>query len=181
MNAPMPAYRLLIRPLIATTALLLVPLVAMQFTREVQWTPFDFVFAAALILALAVPLEFVIQRTRGAYRLAAAVALLTTFLMTWVNAAVGITDSEADAFYLLVVLVGVLGAAFVRARPAGLAWVVTALAALLVLIGLGALLSGITPPHNTPPRLMALTAFFAVPLLFAAFLFRQAVRGSHGI
>ena len=181
MNAPMPAYRLLIRPLIATTALLLVTLVAMQFTREVQWTPFDFIFAAALILALAVPLEYVIQRTRGTYRVGATLALLTTFLMTWVNAAVGITDSDADALYLLVVLIGVLGAISVRARPKALAWVVTAMAVLVVLIGLGALLAGIVPPHNTPARMMALSAFFAVPLLFAAFLFRQAHRAPHGM
>ena len=31
------------------TALLIAPAVAMQFTREVQWTAFDFVFAAVLL------------------------------------------------------------------------------------------------------------------------------------
>jgi hypothetical protein len=38
------------RVLMGTAAILLVPLVAMRFTREVNWGPLDFVAAAVLLL-----------------------------------------------------------------------------------------------------------------------------------
>lgn len=166
--------RILTRPLLATAALLLIPLVAMQFTPEVQWTFSDFVFATALILAVAIPLELVVQRTHGAYRIAATLSLVTAFLLTWVNAAVGITDSPADALYPLVVLLGGIGAAVVRFRPEGLFRVIAGMVLLLGLIGGGALLAGVVPPHNSVLRLFAIHAFFAVPLLGAALLFHPA-------
>ena len=43
------AYRSAVRIAVVTTSVLLVPLVAMQFTAEVDWSPFDFAFAAALV------------------------------------------------------------------------------------------------------------------------------------
>lgn len=172
---------ILTRPLLATTALLLIPLVAMQFTPEVQWTFSDFVFATVLILAVAIPLELVVQRTHGAYRIAAALALVTAFLLIWSNAAVGITDSPADALYPLVVLLGGIGAAVVRFRPEALSRVIFGVVVLMGLIGSGALLAGVVPPHNSGLQLFAIHAFFAVPLLGAALLFRRAHRSPHGV
>jgi hypothetical protein len=45
----MTAYRSAVRVALVTTAVLLVPLVAMQFTEEVDWSLFDFAFAAVLL------------------------------------------------------------------------------------------------------------------------------------
>jgi hypothetical protein len=42
-------YRSAVRVALVTTVVLLVPLVAMQFTEEVKWSLFDFAFAAALL------------------------------------------------------------------------------------------------------------------------------------
>jgi hypothetical protein len=49
METSLTAYRSAIRVALVTTAVLLVPLVAMQFTEEVNWSLFDFAFAAALL------------------------------------------------------------------------------------------------------------------------------------
>lgn len=161
------------RPLLVT-ALLLVPLVAMQFTPEVRWTLSDFIFASVLLLGVTIPLEWVMRRSHGAYRVAAALALVTAFLLTWSNAAVGLTDSAADAFYPLTVLLGAIGATVARFRPTALAWILAGVAVILVLIGTGAVVAGIVPPYNTAPRIFAITAFFAVPLVGSAFPFKRA-------
>ena len=42
----------------SVVAILIAPLVAMQFTGEVHWTPFDFAVAAALLGATAPALRF---------------------------------------------------------------------------------------------------------------------------
>ena len=56
-----------------TTVILLVPLVAMQFTDEVDWGVFDFVFAGALLGGTGVLLELAARKPRNiAYRAAAA-------------------------------------------------------------------------------------------------------------
>src|SRR5688572_13882947 len=77
--------------------ILLLPLIAMQFTDEVDWSMFDFAFAAVLLGGLGLGLELAVRKTdNAAYRLAAAVALAAAFLLVWVNGAVGIIGSEQD-------------------------------------------------------------------------------------
>lgn len=44
--------------LIIVAGILLIPLVAMQFTNEVNWTIFDFVVAGILLYASGLMLEF---------------------------------------------------------------------------------------------------------------------------
>src|SRR5688500_13320264 len=53
--------------LLAITCILLLPLLAMRFTNEVNWTPFDFVVAGALLLGAGLAYEFLARRggTRG--------------------------------------------------------------------------------------------------------------------
>ena len=69
--------------------LLLLPLFAMQFTDEVDWTAFDFVFMGVLLGGVGLALELVVRKTRNAaYRTAAGVALATSFLLIWINGAV---------------------------------------------------------------------------------------------
>ena len=76
---------------VATALLLLVPLVAMQFTGEVAWTLSDFLIAGALLAGTG--LAFVISMrklstTRS--RLAAGVALALALLLVWMELAVGV-------------------------------------------------------------------------------------------
>lgn len=76
---------------IATGLLLLIPLVAMLFTREVNWGPMDFVIAGALLFGTGCAWLFVASRTRSVtYRLAGGAALLLVLSTIWAQLAVGI-------------------------------------------------------------------------------------------
>jgi len=71
--------------------LLLIPLIAMQFTDEVSWTVSDFVVAAILLLGTGLLCELVIRKiNKIKYRIAICVVLLAALLLTWAELAVGI-------------------------------------------------------------------------------------------
>lgn len=71
-------------------ALLLVPLVAMQFTREVAWGPMDFVIAAGLIGGAGAGLELAARLRRPLWRILVALAALGLALLIWAELAVGV-------------------------------------------------------------------------------------------
>ena len=56
----------ILRPLgwIGVFAALLAPAIAMRFTDEVQWTPFDFMFAGAVLIGAASIVELFAWRVR---------------------------------------------------------------------------------------------------------------------
>lgn len=76
---------------LATGAILLVPLVAMMFTSEVDWDETDFLVMGILLSTIG--LLYVagsrIARTAG-QRLAVGGVLLLVFLLTWAELAVGV-------------------------------------------------------------------------------------------
>ncbi len=66
------ASRSAVRVALATTLILLLPLVAMQFTDEVAWSVADFVFAGVLLAGTGLLLELAVRKPRNiAYRAAA--------------------------------------------------------------------------------------------------------------
>ena len=72
-------------------ALLLAPLVAMQFTDEVAWGREDFLAAALMIGAAGLALELTMRLTRNpTYRVVAAIGIGFAFMLTWAELAVGI-------------------------------------------------------------------------------------------
>jgi hypothetical protein len=159
--------------------LLIIPFVAMQFTREVNWTASDFAFAGLVIGGTGLLLELVVRRSaRIAYRLGGAVALLATFLLVWINAAVGIIGSEdnsANLMFLGVILVAFAGAALARLRPAGMARAMAAAAAAELAVGIVVLTLGLGA--NEQPGelgLQALNGFFVALWALSAWLFRRA-------
>jgi hypothetical protein len=82
------------RVLLGTGAILLIPLVAMRFTREVNWTAFDFL-AAGLLLAGAGSLYVLMSRKLRTpmQRRAVGGDLLLTLMLLWAELAVGIFGS----------------------------------------------------------------------------------------
>lgn len=70
-------------------ALLLLPLLAMQFTNEVMWTPSDFAFAGALLGGGAALYEVAVRWFPERRRWIAA-AILLVVALTWAEGAVGI-------------------------------------------------------------------------------------------
>lgn len=73
--------------------LLALPAIAMQFTREVNWGPEDFLAMAAMLLALGLGLEatYRLVKQRMA-RLVLAAMLVLLFLAVWAELAVGILE-----------------------------------------------------------------------------------------
>ena len=71
--------------------LLLLPLIAMQFTREVTWDAADFAFAGLLLLGAGLVLELAAWRSRAlVWRLSIGCALVLAVLLIWADAAVGV-------------------------------------------------------------------------------------------
>ena len=82
--------RLLI--IVTTVALLLlIPLIAMQFTNEVNWNLADFIVAAILLLSTGFAIDFIIVKVKKAkYRIALSLAVVMMLLLIWAELAVGI-------------------------------------------------------------------------------------------
>lgn len=75
----------------AVMLLLLIPLIAMQFTAEVNWTFPDFIVAGALLLGTGLMCELVIRKVKKIrHRIAICAVLLIALLLIWLELAVGI-------------------------------------------------------------------------------------------
>ncbi|WP_136666962.1 hypothetical protein [Flavobacterium sp. H122] len=80
--------------LAGTCFLLLIPLIGMQFTNEVNWSVFDFILMGALLLGLGFTSEFIFRKiTHKTYKLGLIVLLVIVFLLIWVELAVGLFNS----------------------------------------------------------------------------------------
>lgn len=74
--------------------LLLVPLVAMQFTNDVNWDGFDFLVAAFLLLGTGLLIELVLRKVKTSInRLLVSAAILLMLFLVWAELAVGIFGS----------------------------------------------------------------------------------------
>lgn len=79
----------IIRPLIGTAVILLIPLVAMQFTSDVNWTGSDFAVAGIVLFVTGLSLDLVLTKM-GKYRLVTAGVIVFLFLWLWAELAVGV-------------------------------------------------------------------------------------------
>jgi len=151
--------------------LLLLPLVAMQFTDEVNWSAADFAVFGAMLACAGGAFELAARMTRNtAYRAAVGIALAAAFLLVWANGAVGIIGSEdnpANLMFAGVLVVGIVGAAVARLRPAGMARALVATALAQALVAVIALVAGMG-------HIFVATAFFGALWLASAWLFRRA-------
>ena len=74
--------------------LLLVPMILMRFTDEVQWNATDFLVAGILLTALAIVIALIARKVKQ--QRARAVAILVAvilFLLVWMEMAVGLFGS----------------------------------------------------------------------------------------
>jgi hypothetical protein len=106
--------------------ILLLPLVAMRFTAEVNWTVGDFIFASLLIGSVGLTLELAVRVSPSrTYRGGVGFAVAAAFLLVWANGAVGMIGNEDNPYNLLflgVIPLALLGAVVARFRAAGMAW-----------------------------------------------------------
>lgn len=154
----------------AAAALVLFPLVAMRFTPEVNWTAGDFMVAIVMIGTVGLALEVVVRATANwSYRLGAAVALGTAFLLTWSNLAVGYIGSENNPYnswFLVVVAIAIVGAVVARFRASGMAAAMAVTAVAHAAVGIG----GFPSDTRTGPITIVFTGLW----LASAWLFRKA-------
>lgn len=157
--------------------LLALPLVAMQFTTEVQWTLSDFIVMGGLMGLVGIAFEVAVRVARShAYVVAAGIAVASGFVMTWINLAVGIIGDEgnpANLMFFGVLLVGLVAVACSRLRPLGMARAMEVTAAALALVCVATLVIG-------EGHIFVLTGFFLTMWLAAAQLFRKAARDEVG-
>ena len=160
----------------AAALLLLLPLVAMQFTKEVNWTLSDFaVFGTMLVVACGTYELAARTTTNSPYRAAVGVAVVAAFILVWINLAVGIIGNEGNAANLMyggVLAVGIIGAIIARARPHGMARTLVAMALAQALVAAIALVAGL---GNT----LILTVVFIALWLISAQLFRKAAQANN--
>ena len=162
---------------------LLVPLVAMQFTTEVNWTASDFMVAWFLMAGAGFAYQLATGQTRQlAYRAAAGMAVATAFILVWINLAVGLIGSErnpANLMYGGVLAVGLIGAGLARFQPHGMARALFVMALAQFLVPVIALM--IWRPDFSPgvAKVFGLNAFFVLLFVGSALLFRHAARQPH--
>jgi len=170
----------LTRLALATAGLLLIPLVAMQFTKEVVWTQSDFVIAGVLLFGAGLTYVLVSRLgTNGAYRLGAGVAVAAGLLLVWGNLAVGFIGSENNPANLLygAVLAGTaVGGAVARFRAAGMARAMFGAALTQVAVPLVAAAIWRPAVNQGMVYVLALNTIFAGIWAVSGWLFRRAGR-----
>lgn len=78
----------------ATGFLLLIPLIAMQFTKEVNWSVSDFIVAGGLLLTTGLLCEIVLRKVVAVKsRIALCAIILIVLALIWIELAVGLFGS----------------------------------------------------------------------------------------
>ena len=81
-------------PVIATLAILAIPLIAMQFTDQVNWGAADFLVGGILIFGVAISLDIGRRKLKNRkYRNLIMLLIVLAFLLIWAELAVGIFGS----------------------------------------------------------------------------------------
>lgn len=163
---------------LVTALLLMIPLVAMQFTDDVVWSVFDFIVAGVLLFGTGFMYALVTRKGGStAYRVAVGMALVSGLMLIWVNLAVGLIGSEdnpANILYLGVFAVGFFGAILSRLRSRGMARTMFAMAIAQALVPVVAF-SIWRPELDTGlAAVIGVNALFVMLFTGSGLLFRQA-------
>ena len=165
------------RLLLVVSLLLLIPLVAMQFSRDVVWGPFDFTVAFVLLFGAGLIYQRVSRRrsdTRSRFAIGAGV--LASLMLVWVNLAVGLIGNEEDPrnlMYAGVLAVAALGAGLARLKPRGMANAMFTTAGAIALVAAAALLIGHDEGREFV-KIVSVNGFFATLFIASGLLFRSA-------
>lgn len=101
-------------------ALILTPLVAMQFTNEVDWDETDFIVATIIFGIVGGLIELAVRLSSNWYfRTGAMFAVLAGFMVVWANLAVGMIgneDNPVNLWFGAVLLIAIAGSIASRFR-----------------------------------------------------------------
>ena len=163
---------------VAAGIFLLANVIGNQVSTEVNWTLSDFISAGVLLFGSLGIYEIAARMTADTlYRAGVGVAIAGALLLTWSNAAVGLTDSAADLAYLGIPVVGIIGAFIARFQPEGMAHAMFAMAIAQALVGPVVLIAGMVPAHNSAFEIFGVTGLFVALFATSAWLFRQSAYG----
>jgi hypothetical protein len=152
--------------------LLMVPLVAMQFTDEVAWNHTDFIVAGVLLFGSSLAYELVARKGDTiTYRAAVGLALVAALFLVWMNLAVGSEDDSPGLMFFGVLVVGIIGAITARFRPHGMARALFATALAQALVAVIAMIA-----WEQYFEILILNGFFIALWVGSALLFRRAAR-----
>jgi hypothetical protein len=164
--------------------LLLLPLVAMQFTDEVVWDETDFLVMGAMLLGACGVFELAARTTgNNAYRAAVGVAVVAAVLLVWINLAAGIIgreDDSANLMYFAPLAVGIVGAFIARFQPHGMARALGATALAHAAVAVMASIAEMQhASYSSVSELVGLNGFFVALFLGSAWLFQKAPAGAN--
>jgi len=77
--------------------LLLIPLIWMTITDEINWSPFDFFTMGSLLILLGIGINLVISRVKNLkYRVLYIVVVVIIFMLIWAELAVGLFGTPIE-------------------------------------------------------------------------------------
>lgn len=160
-----------------TVILLSIPLIAMQFIHEVNWSVGDFVVMGLLVFTTGFSYILLTRSSSNIiYRAAVALAIGSTFLLIWANLGVGLIGSgpnAANLMYIAVVVIVIIGTFLSRFTAKGMGRVMFITAITLLLFVLIQLLAKMNEyPGSSVIEIIEVNAFFAVLFLISGLLFR---------
>jgi hypothetical protein len=160
-----------------TGFILLVPLVAMQFTDEVDWSVIDFSIVGALLFGTGVSYVLITRyMTNVVFKAGVGMALGTTLFMVWANLAVGLIGAgpnPGNLMYMGVVAVAVIGTFLSGFTPGGMERAMYAVVLALVLVAVIALLANMDEyPGSSVTEILSVNGFFAFLYAISGLLFR---------
>jgi len=162
---------------LVTVVILMVPLVAMQFSDHVNWSVLDFLLMGSLIFGTGVLFVLVMRLSSNiVYKVAMGLAIGATFFMVWVNLAVGLIGAGPNAgnlMYAGIIAVLIGGIYMSRFKAAGLERTMYATAFAFVLHASIALVANMQNyPGSSVMEIIGVNLFFASPYVVAGLLFR---------
>jgi hypothetical protein len=162
---------------LVTLLILSIPLVAMQFTDEVNWSVGDFILMGALLFGTGVLFVLVMRlSTTIVYKTATGLAIGATFFMVYVNLAVGLIGGGPHAgnlMYAGVILVLIVGVFRSRFKAAGMEramYLTAGTFAVLTAIAFSAKMHEY--PGSSVMEIVGVNVFFATPFVVSGLLFR---------
>lgn len=164
---------------LVTVFLLLVPLAGKLISNEVEWSPGDFVIAGILLFSTGFTYKLVTMLEKNViYRVATGLALASGLFLIWSNVAVGIIGSEdnpANAMYLAVIAIGVIGVVASKFQANKMAYAAFAMATTQLIITVIALILGLHhDPWSSLAEILSVNGFFITLFIVSGMLFRWA-------
>lgn len=162
---------------LVTALVFSMPLVAMQFTTQVNWSVTDFIIMGILIFGTAFSYVLLTRLSPTIiHRVAFALAIGSTFLLIWANLSVGLIGSgpnAANLMYIGIVAIVITGTFLSSFTAKGMERVMFTVAIALLLFAVIQLLAKMYQyTGSSVIEIIGVNAFFATVFAVSGLLFR---------